>query len=132
MKNSRKQLKVEGAAELPHVIHYLQQLVAALEAGAVEVRQGDAVVHLGPRGVVGFALKAGEQGKRQHLSLELSWRKLKVPETALDLQIGTPGTDDADDADDGDRETAIAGGDDANPEAAANIEVPVAANAVDE
>ena len=35
MKHARKHLKVEGSVELPHVVAYLEQLVAALKAGAV-------------------------------------------------------------------------------------------------
>jgi amphi-Trp domain-containing protein len=87
MKHARKDLKVEGAVELPHVVAYLEQLVQALKAGTVRVRQGDQEIVLGPRGVVGFALSASEKGKRQNLSLELTWRKFSAPEEDLELRI---------------------------------------------
>lgn len=87
MKQPRRELRVEGAAELPHVISYLEQLAAALRSGAVRVHRGEEVVVLGPRGVIGFSLAVSDRGKRQKLSLELSWRKLAVPEADLDLVI---------------------------------------------
>lgn len=88
MKGSRQELKVDGAVELPHVIAYLEQLVQSLKSGAVEVRQGDESLVLGPRGVVGFSLAAVDKGKRQRLALELTWRKFKAPDPALDLTLG--------------------------------------------
>ena len=88
MKGSRQELKVDGAAELSHVIGYLEQLVQALKSGTAEVRQGERSVVLGPRGVVGFSLRAVDRGRRQRLALELEWRKLRTPEAALDLTIG--------------------------------------------
>lgn len=88
MKGSRQELKVEGAVELPHVISYLEQLVAALKSGAVRVHRGEEQVVLGPRGVVGFSLAASDKGKRQKLALELSWRKFSAPDRELDLAIG--------------------------------------------
>ncbi len=87
MKHARKDLKVEGAVELPHVVAYLEQLVQALKAGTVRVRQGDEEIVLGPRGVVGFALAASEKGQRQNLSLELTWRKVRAPDEDLELRI---------------------------------------------
>jgi amphi-Trp domain-containing protein len=88
MKGSRQGLKVEGAVELPHVISYLEQLVTALKSGAVRVHRGEEQVVLGPRGVVGFSLAASDKGKRQKLTLELSWRKFAAPDPELDLAIG--------------------------------------------
>jgi amphi-Trp domain-containing protein len=88
MKGSRQGLKVEGAVELPHVISYLEQLVTALKSGAVRVHRGEDQVVLGPRGVVGFSLAASDKGKRQKLTLELSWRKFAAPDPELDLAIG--------------------------------------------
>ncbi len=87
MKHARKDLKVEGAVELPHVIAYLEQLVQALKAGTVRVRQEDEEVVLGPRGVIGFALSARDRGRRQSLALELTWRKFTAPDPDLDLHI---------------------------------------------
>lgn len=87
MKHTRKDLKVEGAVELPHVIAYLEQLVQALKAGTVCIRQEDEEIVLGPRGVVGFALSARDRGRRQSLALELTWRKFNAPDPALDLRI---------------------------------------------
>lgn len=81
-------LTVEGAVELPHVIGYLEALVQALKSGAAKVQRGDEQVVLGPRGVVGFSLAAVDKGKRQKLSLTLSWRKYAAPDEALDLSIG--------------------------------------------
>ena len=69
MKHARKDLKVEGAVELPHVVAYLEQLVLALKAGTVRIRQEDEEVVLGPRGVIGFALSARDRGRRQSLAL---------------------------------------------------------------
>lgn len=88
MKGSRRELKVEGAVELPHVIAYLEQLVEGLRSGAAVVRRGEEQVVLGPRGIVGFSLAAVEKGKRQRLSLELSWRKFNAPSADTDLTIG--------------------------------------------
>lgn len=88
MKGSRQELKVDGAVELPHAIAYLEQLVQALKSGTAEVRQGDQSIVLGPRGVVGFSLRAVDKGKRQRLALELEWRKFKAPAAELDLAIG--------------------------------------------
>lgn len=88
MKHPRQELRVEGAVELPHVISYLEQLVGALRSGMVRVHRGDEQVVLGPRGVIGFSLAAAEKGKRQRLSLELSWRKYDAPDADLDLTIG--------------------------------------------
>lgn len=88
MKNSRQELKVEGAVEVPHVVAYLEQLVTALKSGAVRVHRGDEQVVLGPRGVIGFSLAASDRGKRQKLSLELSWRKYAAPDADLDLVLG--------------------------------------------
>lgn len=88
MKGSRQELKVDGAAELSHVIGYLEQLVQALKSGSAEVRQGDRSIVLGPRGVVGFSLRAVDRGRRQRLALELEWRKFKAPAAELDLSIG--------------------------------------------
>lgn len=87
MKHARKDLKVEGAVELPHVVAYLEQLVQALKAGTVRIRQEDEEVVLGPRGVVGFSLSARDRGRRQSLALELTWRKFNAPDPALDLHI---------------------------------------------
>ena len=89
MKATRQELKVDGAVELPQAIAYLEQLVQALKAGTAEVRQGDHAIVLGPRGVVGFSLRAVDKGKRQRLALELEWRKFKAPAAELDLTIGT-------------------------------------------
>jgi amphi-Trp domain-containing protein len=89
MKSSRQELKIDGAVEVPHVIAYLEQLVAALKSGAVRVHRGAEQVVLGPRGIVGFSLAASDKGKRQKLSLELSWRKFAAPDTDLDLVIGS-------------------------------------------
>lgn len=88
MKATRQELKVDGAVELPQAIAYLEQLVQALKAGTAEVRQGDHAIVLGPRGVVGFSLRAVDKGKRQRLALELEWRKFKAPAAELDLTIG--------------------------------------------
>ncbi|PCC69977.1 amphi-Trp domain-containing protein [Nannocystis exedens] len=88
MKSSRQELKIDGAVEVPHVIAYLEQLVTALKSGAVRVHRGAEQVVLGPRGVVGFSLAASDKGKRQKLSLELSWRKFAAPDADLDLVIG--------------------------------------------
>lgn len=88
MKASRRELKVEGAVELPHVIAYLERLVEGLRSGAVEVSRGEEHVVLGPRGILGFSLSAQEKGKRQRLSLELSWRKFDAPSADADLTIG--------------------------------------------
>jgi amphi-Trp domain-containing protein len=87
MKRSRQELRVDGAVELPHVISYLEQLVTALKSGVVRVHRGEEQVVLGPRGVVGFSLAATERGKRQRLSLELSWRKYAAPDADIDLTI---------------------------------------------
>lgn len=87
MKSSRQELKVEGAVEVPHVIAYLEQLVTALKSGVVRVHRGAEHVVLGPRGVIGFSLAASDRGKRQKLSLELSWRKYAAPDADLDLVI---------------------------------------------
>lgn len=87
MKHTRKDMKVEGAVELPHVVAYLEQLVQALKAGTVRVRQDDEEIVLGPRGVVGFALSARDRGRRQTLNLELTWRKFNAPDPELDLHI---------------------------------------------
>lgn len=89
MKGSRQELKVDGAVELPQAITYLEQLVQALKSGTAEVRQGDHAIVLGPRGVVGFSLRAVDKGKRQRLALELEWRKFKAPAAELDLTVGT-------------------------------------------
>lgn len=89
MKSTRQELKVDGAVELPQAIAYLEQLVQALKSGTAEVRQGDHAIVLGPRGVVGFSLRAVDKGKRQRLALELEWRKFKAPAAELDLTIGT-------------------------------------------
>lgn len=88
MKSSRQELKIDGAVEVPHVIAYLEQLVAALKSGSVRVHRGAEQVVLGPRGVVGFSLAASDKGKRQKLTLELSWRKFAAPDADLDLVIG--------------------------------------------
>lgn len=97
MKHARKDLKVEGAVELPHVVAYLEQLVQALKAGTVRIRQEDEEVVLGPRGVVGFSLSARDRGRRQSLALELTWRKFNAPDPALDLHIdANPTAPDAD------------------------------------
>lgn len=90
MKATRQELKVDGAVELPQAIAYLEQLVQALKSGTAEVRQGDHAIVLGPRGVVGFSLRAVDKGKRQRLALELEWRKFKAPAAELDLTIGAP------------------------------------------
>ena len=96
MKFTRNDLKVEGAAPVAHVVAYLEQLAQALKAGTAHVRQGDQQIVLGPAGVVGFSLAASDRGKRQSLTLELTWRKRNVPSTELDLQIGSdPATADA-------------------------------------
>lgn len=88
MKSSRQELKIDGAVEVPHVIAYLEQLVTALKSGSVRVHRGAEQVVLGPRGVVGFSLAASDKGKRQKLTLELSWRKFAAPDADLDLVIG--------------------------------------------
>lgn len=98
MKHARKDLKVEGAVELPHVIAYLEQLVQALKAGTVRVRQEDEEVVLGPRGVIGFALSARDRGRRQSLALELTWRKFNAPDPDLDLHIDNAPAAEATDA----------------------------------
>ena len=101
MKHPRKDMKVEGAVELPHVVAYLEQLVQALKAGTVRVRQDDEEIVLGPRGVVGFSLSARDRGRRQTLNLELTWRKFNAPDPALDLHIdAAPAEPDASDASD--------------------------------
>jgi len=87
MKHARKDMKVEGAVELPHVVAYLEQLVQALKAGTVRIRQDDEHIVLGPRGVVGFSLSARDRGRRQSLALELTWRKFSAPDPELDLHI---------------------------------------------
>lgn len=107
MKGSRQGLKVEGAVELPHVISYLEHLVAALKSGAVRVHRGEEQIVLGPRGVVGFSLAASDKGKRQKLTLELSWRKFAAPDPELDLAIG-PGEEAAPVAEEVAEEAAIA------------------------
>ncbi|MCY0990009.1 amphi-Trp domain-containing protein [Nannocystis sp. ILAH1] len=88
MKSSRQELQIDGAVEVPHVIAYLEQLVTALKSGSVRVHRGAEQVVLGPRGVVGFSLAASDKGKRQKLTLELSWRKFAAPDADLDLVIG--------------------------------------------
>ena len=89
MKSARNDLKVEGAASVAHVVAYLEQLAQALKAGTAHVRQGDRQIVLGPSGVLGFSLAASDRGKRQSLTLELTWRKRNVPAADLDLQIGS-------------------------------------------
>ena len=89
MKFSRNDLKVEGAAPVAHVVAYLEQLARALRAGTAHVRQGDQQIVLGPSDIVGFSLAASDRGKRQSVTLELTWRKRNIPATELDLQIGS-------------------------------------------
>lgn len=89
MKFARNDLKVEGAAPVAHVVAYLEQLAQALKAGTAHVRQGDQQIVLGPGDIVGFSLAASDRGKRQSLSLELTWRKRNVPASELDLHIGS-------------------------------------------
>lgn len=109
MKHARKHLKVEGSVELPHVVAYLEQLVAALKAGTVRVRQDDQQIVLGPRDIVGFALSARDRGRRQSLALELTWRKLSRPDPALDLTIdATPAEPDASEVTDATSDTTAA------------------------
>jgi amphi-Trp domain-containing protein len=93
MKFARNDLKVEGAAPVAHVVAYLEQLAQALKAGTAHVRQGDRQIVLGPSDVVGFSLAACDRGKRQSVTLELTWRKRNIPATELDLQIGSEATD---------------------------------------
>ena len=97
MKHARKDMKVEGAVELPHVVAYLEQLVQALKAGTVRIRQDDEHIVLGPRGVVGFSLSARDRGRRQSLALELTWRKFSAPDPELDLHIDAAPADTGDD-----------------------------------
>jgi amphi-Trp domain-containing protein len=87
MKRPRRELKVDGAVELPHVISYLEQLVQALRSGTVRVHRGEDHVVLGPRGVLGFSIAVAEKGKRQKLALELTWRRYDAPDADLDLVI---------------------------------------------
>ncbi len=88
MKQSRKQVIVEAAVPVLQVVEYLEQLVAALKSGAVHVHVGSQAIVLGPRGVLGFELRARQKGKRQKLALELSWRKkLVTPDEDLGLSI---------------------------------------------
>ena len=91
MKQVRKDLTVEGAATVPQVVEYLEELAQALRSGAVHLRHGDQELVLGPRGVVGFEVRARQRGKRQRLALEIRWRrKLLVPEP-LELRFaGAP------------------------------------------
>ncbi|HEY0133828.1 MAG TPA: amphi-Trp domain-containing protein [Nannocystis sp.] len=89
MKFARNDLKVEGAASVAHVAAYLEQLAQALRAGTAHVRQGDQQIVLGPSDVVGFSLAASDRGKRQSVSLELTWRKRNIPATELDLHFGS-------------------------------------------
>jgi amphi-Trp domain-containing protein len=99
MKHARKDMKVEGAVELPHVVAYLEQLVQALKAGTVRIRQDDEQIVLGPRGVVGFSLSARDRGRRQSLALELTWRKFSAPDPTLDLHIDAAPADTGADTD---------------------------------
>lgn len=89
------------------MISYLEHLVAALKSGAVRVHRGEEQIVLGPRGVVGFSLAASDKGKRQKLTLELSWRKFAAPDPELDLAIG-PGEEAAPVAEEVAEEAAIA------------------------
>ena len=74
MKTAGHDVIVEGATPVSQVIVYLEQLVAALKAGAVHVRHRDDEVVLGPREVVELAVHAKARAKRHKLSLELTWR----------------------------------------------------------
>jgi amphi-Trp domain-containing protein len=86
MKQSRNEVILEAAVPVPQVVEYLEQLVAALKSGAVHVHVGSQEIVLGPRGVLGFELRARQKGKRQKLALELSWRKkLVAPDESLEL-----------------------------------------------
>lgn len=88
MKQSRKEVIVQAAIPVPQVVEYLEQLVAALKSGAVHVNAGSQELVLGPRGVLGFELRARQKGKRQKLALELSWRKRLVsPDEGVELSI---------------------------------------------
>ena len=78
------------------MVAYLEQLTQALKAGTAHVRQGDQQIVLGPAGVVGFSLAASDRGKRQSLTLKLTWRKRNVPAAELDLQIGSEAPADRD------------------------------------
>ena len=89
MKFARNDLKVEGAAPVAHVVAYLEQLAQALRAGTAHVRQGDQQIVLGPSDIVGFSLAASDRGKRQSVTLELTWRRRNIPARELDLQIGS-------------------------------------------
>lgn len=75
MKTAGHDVIVEGATPVSQVIVYLEQLVAALKAGAVHVRHRDDEVVLGPREVVELAVHAKSRAKRHKLSLELTWRR---------------------------------------------------------
>lgn len=88
MKHSRNEVILHAAVPVPQVVEYLEQLVAALKSGAVHVDVGGQEVVLGPRGVLGFELRARQKGKRQKLALVLSWRKkLLAPDAGLELAI---------------------------------------------
>ena len=88
MKQSRNEVILEAAVPVPQVVEYLEQLVAALKSGAVHVHVGSQEIVLGPRGVLGFEMRARQKGKRQKLALELSWRKkLVAPDEGLDLSF---------------------------------------------
>lgn len=87
MKFIRKDLKVEGNAEVAHVVAYLEQLAQALKSGTAQIARADQQIVLGPSAVVGFSLAASDRGKRQSVTLELSWRKRSVPAGELDLRI---------------------------------------------
>lgn len=81
-------LTVEATASVPQVVEYLEQLAAALKAGAVHVHVGAQEIVLGPRGVLGLKLRARQKGKRQKLALELTWRKKLVsPDEGLGLRF---------------------------------------------
>ena len=88
MKQAANDIVVEGTTPVSQVITYLEQLVDALKAGAVRVRQGDDEVVLGPGAVVDLSVHAKARNKRHRLSLELTWRRTPhAPDGDLELQF---------------------------------------------
>lgn len=74
---SKNTVKIDSLMELSRVITTLEEVLASLKRGALNISLGDDSVTLVPPPVVDFEMELEEKKDKAKLSLEISWRKDK-------------------------------------------------------
>ncbi len=90
---SKDKLKLDSIMPLDQVISKMEELVASLKQGVLNIQLGQETLRLTPPRVVDFEMKVSKKKDKEKVSMEISWEAdqnqgLQISATDPGLKIG--------------------------------------------